>query len=60
MDWSGLNIPFNMTDIINGVLKTFYSFSPLVWLVVGLSLAFVCLDVLLHIFRGEEWLPWRR
>ncbi|MGE5533551.1 MAG: hypothetical protein ACM3UN_04305 [Bacillota bacterium] len=60
IDWTGLDIHFNMTDIMNGVLQTFNSFKGLVFLVVGMSLAFYALSGLLAVFRGESFWPWNR
>ncbi|MDQ7094997.1 hypothetical protein REC12_15480 [Desulfosporosinus sp. PR] len=61
MDWSGLNIPFSITDIINGSTKLFMSFAPLIWLFLGICLALFALQGLFFIFvKHESFFPWER
>ena len=61
IDWSGFTFPMNFDDVINGATKIWNSIGPVVYIFVGLSIAFFALEGLFAVFvKNESFLPWRR
>lgn len=51
MDWNYFDIPYQLSDLTNGVKSIFMSISPIILVFLGLIVGFYVLRNLIGIFR---------